>query len=750
MLLVVSTACPAQTVWYVDDDATAGRDGTSWPTAFTELQSALALATAGDEIRVAGGLYRPDFDPDAAVHTGDRHATFVLTSGARLYGGYAGVNAFDPDARDVAVHVTILTGDLAGDDGPAFAGNADNSYHVVTASDTDETTVLDGVTITAGNADGDGPPALCFGGPNTGLPCTDTSQCDAGDCISLDSTGAGVIAFNGRAALHACTITANFAAFQGAGMMLKAGSDLTMTDCTFTDNRALDNGGAIYAGGSSPTINGCSFAGNSGARYAGALCLRDLSNATIVNTSFVGNTAAEQETTGGGAIVNASSSPTLNGCVFEANVSFLGRAGAIYNKFGFDENLGPSAPLIEDCTFTDNVAATGGAVFNDRANPTITNCTFTGNDATAGEGGGAIWNDGGRPLITGCGFTRNIGFNGGGVYSGNHASPVISDCVFTGNAAINDNGGGVSNVESDALITGSTFIDNTATGEGFVVGGGVSNYLSNPTITHCVFVGNSATWGGGGLYNESGGDDATGPVITHCTFTANVAAYGAGMYNFWSSPTVANCLLSDNLASAWGGGMYNDFSSSPEVSHCTFAANTAVRGGGVNNENVIGSPALSHCIVWGNAPEQITDDGMTPASVSYCSVQGGWPGGTNMDDDPSFADPAGGEYRLRAGSACIDAGDPAFDAHDALDLDGNPRQADGDGDGLSIVDLGAYEFSAPCPADIDRDGAVNLSDLEALIAAWGPNPGHPADLDDDGTVGITDFLALIGNWGTCP
>jgi hypothetical protein len=37
----------------------------------------------------------------------------------------------------------------------------------------------------------------------------------------------------------------------------------------------------------------------------------------------------------------------------------------------------------------------------------------------------------------------------------------------------------------------------------------------------------------------------------------------------------------------------------------------------------------------------------------------------------------------------------------------------------------------------------------ALLAAWGPGPGHPADLDGDGIVGNMDFLLLLADWGPC-
>ena len=52
----------------------------------------------------------------------------------------------------------------------------------------------------------------------------------------------------------------------------------------------------------------------------------------------------------------------------------------------------------------------------------------------------------------------------------------------------------------------------------------------------------------------------------------------------------------------------------------------------------------------------------------------------------------------------------------------------------------------PLFADVDCDGTVGITDFLALLAAWGPNPGHPADLDGDGFVGITDFLFLLASW----
>ncbi len=67
--------------------------------------------------------------------------------------------------------------------------------------------------------------------------------------------------------------------------------------------------------------------------------------------------------------------------------------------------------------------------------------------------------------------------------------------------------------------------------------------------------------------------------------------------------------------------------------------------------------------------------------------------------------------------------------------------------GPTSVVVTALQGPAPTPGDLDGDGIVGINDFLALLAAWGPNPGHPADFDNDGFVGINDFLMLLANWG---
>lgn len=53
-----------------------------------------------------------------------------------------------------------------------------------------------------------------------------------------------------------------------------------------------------------------------------------------------------------------------------------------------------------------------------------------------------------------------------------------------------------------------------------------------------------------------------------------------------------------------------------------------------------------------------------------------------------------------------------------------------------------------CPADITGDAVVNVSDLLAVIEAWGGSSG-PADINQDGIVNVVDLLEVVGSWGDC-
>ena len=342
----VSSAAHAGPVLYVDDNAPPGGDGASWDTAYRFLQDALTAASGGGitEIHVGQGTYLPERDeanPTGSCVPGpcDRTATFKLINGVAVRGGYAGFGAPDPDARDIALYETILSGDLIGNDGPNFANNDENSYHVTSGGGTDGTAVLNGFTLTAGNADG----------------------------ILQDGRGGGMYNSGGSPTVADCSFTGN-SAFWGAGILNFFGSSPTVSNCTFSSNSGALGGGMANLGGSSSTITDCTFSGNTAG--AGGGMYNEGSSPTVTNCTFSGNT-----TDGGGGMHNLGSSPTVTNCTFSGN-----SAGA---SGGGMHNLG-SSPTVANCTFSGNTADIGGGMRNYNSSPTLDNCTFMGNTASFG------------------------------------------------------------------------------------------------------------------------------------------------------------------------------------------------------------------------------------------------------------------------------------------------------------------------------------------------------------------------------
>mgnify|MGYP001007970404 FL=1 len=126
----ITPVCPTGHA-YVNHAATGGSNtGVSWANAFTSLQSALN-PTCGivDEIWVAHGVYTP------GITYSD---TFKVKPNVGLYGGFAGTET-TRDERDWVANVTVLSGDIGGDDITDANGvvttpadiRGTNAYHVV-------------------------------------------------------------------------------------------------------------------------------------------------------------------------------------------------------------------------------------------------------------------------------------------------------------------------------------------------------------------------------------------------------------------------------------------------------------------------------------------------------------------------------------------------------------------------------------------------------------------------------------------
>lgn len=148
---------------YVKQDGTG--DGSSWANASGDLQAMINRSDVGEEVWVAKGTYKPNRKPGRNTITlNDRDNAFLLKSGVKVYGSFAG-NEDMIDQRSIAANPTILSGDFAGNDvdvqvtslnNSAVALNGENAHHVVAAIDLSDDTVFDGFQISGGNANGTG------------------------------------------------------------------------------------------------------------------------------------------------------------------------------------------------------------------------------------------------------------------------------------------------------------------------------------------------------------------------------------------------------------------------------------------------------------------------------------------------------------------------------------------------------------------------------------------------------------------
>ncbi len=341
--------------------------------------------------------------------------------------------------------------------------------------------------------------------------------------------------------------------------------------------------------------------------------------------------------------------------------------------------------------------------------------------------------------------------------------PTCHPCVLSGDIGIpGDDTDNVYHVVTaggpgeSALLDGLVIIGGRADGpRPLDRGAGIYKPDGDLTVRECRFEDNYAADVGGAIFNAYAGLTAG-----RCTFVANSGSVGGGIRNEDSVVRVDNCLFGGNTAHTYAGGAINNSNTDLTVTNSTFVANVATTAGAGAIRNIgTSNVSLSSCILWNNRTStgeptetaQMTSAPTCSVAVDYTCFQGwtGSLGGTgNIGDDPLFLGPAGpdgdpgtwedNDYRLTAGSPCVNAGDPAYMQTDGdADLDGRPRVL------CTRVDMGAYEYGL---GDYNCDGSVDLVDYAAWDGCFtGPDagpydPGCEAfDADYDGDIDLQDF-----------
>ena len=689
-----SSVAQAGAIRVVDDDAPLGGDGQSWNTAYRFLQDAL-LDAAGDatinEVRVGQGTYKADQDEAGNVMRGDRAATFQLINGVSLLGGFVGLGAADPDARDVAMFETILSGDLSGDDGPDYLNNDENSYHVVTGTGVDSTAIIDGLTITAGNADDD-------------------------DSGIFGDDGGGMINVPGSPTVNACVFSENAARGWGGGVFYGNLSDVHVSHTTFEHNIAGIGGGGLTNFFVALTlVQDCVFIDNDSGFDGGGLFHRSANGADparFERCEFVENTTVFS---GGGANVASaggdSQAVIVSECTFTGNTALLGAGGLLAND---------SMSLVVDSRFVDNNPTHAIGEWMDGGGNTFSppvcdqgagsSVDVPSDYPTIQEAIDAVC-DGATITVAPGLYNESVNLAGKAIVVRSTGGPGVTtiDAQQTGYAVV------VANLEPMGTLM-----------EGFTITGGgmLVWFKSELTVINCRFIGNANDLGGAVLVA------ATGASFAGCEFANNTANEGGAIYvggSFGASVVFTNCTIVNNTALISGGGISTD------------------------NPNAV----FRNCIIWNNSPDQIAGEPSVAYSNVEGGWPGlGNIDADPIFVDPGNGDYrlSPGSPAIDAGlnNAIADLADIDLDGNPRFADD--PDTGD-TGCGVPVVvDMGAYEFQGePFSVrlgDIDGNGSVGIVDFLMLLGTWGAciEDCCLADLDLDGEVGATDFQMLLENW----
>jgi hypothetical protein len=217
-------------------------------------------------------------------------------------------------------------------------------------------------------------------------------------------------------------------------------------------------------------------------------------------------------------------------------------------------------------------------------------------------------------------------------------------------------------------------------------------------LQDCIIVNNKALWYGGGLY---------GGQAVRCIFDENSSRRSGGGV---SHSRLSNCLIKNNRAGHFGGGTHRTLMKNCTVvrNRCEMMGGGAAYGEAVNtvlhhNRTLLGNHNffnidLRHCF---SAP-------VPPGPGNIGDVVG-------FSDKPVFKNSDRGNFEPVFNSMLIDRGTNVF--CQAVDLNGNPRILDGNNNGHTAVDIGAYEYIHP-QADSDGDGIPDRLEIEAGTPAY--------------------------------
>jgi len=494
------------------------------------------------------------------------------------------------------------------------------------------------------------------------------------------------------------------AGLNGSAVLFNNNEDTTSVLCGFT----IIGGNGTYVSGLDAQLGGGIACHNSGA--------------TIKNNKIFDNETKHSYQAAGGGI-GALSTNALTWILIENNViknntvtstGELAEGGGIYA--GCNARIINNSIENNQCINETNFAFGGGIEVQKTSgntcqailiNNTVRNNTING--ANTVNGGGIL-------LL----FTSFLCIDNN-----------ISNNTIEGEEGI---GGGITiyGNSGDGEISGNIISNNTVNAN-FNLGGGLIIYYPETPYNISIKennISNNSGGAGGGICVV---DAENVPIIIYENmFLNNTGISGGGLYTRRCyNLIVSNNIFGYNFATEFGGAIqlydfqdkgdsqYLSDTINPLLVNNTFAFNNCDNNGGaISCHYFYETPIIFNSIFYENSAMHGNDiyySGPGEIVVSYSDIDatnniyisgtGSYTGEGNINEDPQFYLSGDHPFSLSENSPCIDVGSPDTTGLMLLpwDIVRNIRVWDGNDDGDTIIDMGAYEFGAPIWVSIEEE-----------------------------------------------